>query len=281
MKSLLAALKMFRPINLVLGTIAVLVAAALMPAWPETAPILFTIIVAMCYNAAANAINDWFDYDTDAINRPDRPLVSGALPKWSGLTMALALFALGTLLAWELEPLARNIAIFIALPLLLAYTPIFKGVPLAGNAVVALILGITFLYSGAAFGALETMWVPALMAFGFTFLREVVKDIEDLDGDSAAGLATFPVKYGLRKSVNLARFLTLFLIIALPLPYILGIYGRVFLVALLIGVELPLAYTFFYLKRHPDQAGCSWVAKVLKVDIFAALLATYLSKFDV
>ncbi len=279
--SILAAFKMLRPVNLILGALAVLVTAALMPAWPEWRTIGIAIAVVLTFNSAANALNDYFDYHVDKVNRPTRPLASGALPRQTGWLLALVLFVAGALTVFPLPPFARFIAMFIALPLMVLYTPLFKGLPLVGNAVVAVILGLAFLFAGAAFGHLELMWPPFGLAAGFTLLREVVKDVEDINGDAATGVATFPVRWGVPAGVKLALVLTLFLMFGCLLPYILEVYHTTYLVAVIIGVEIPLLYTFIYLVKHPNPEGSGWVAKVLKVGIFAGLLAIYLSKFDV
>lgn len=281
MSPLLAALKMLRPLNLLLGALAVLISAALMPAWPAWGAIGPAMVVVAAFNAGANALNDWFDYTVDKVNRPHRPLVSGSLPRWAGLGLAVVLFAIGTLTAAQLPLAARNIALYLALPALVLYTPLFKGLPLLGNFMVAGILGLTFLFAGAAFGNLAALWIPAGLAAGFNVLRELVKDIQDVTGDGREGVGTFPVRFGVPAAIKVAQAETLLLMFACLLPYISGAYGATYLITLIVGVELPLTYCLHYLVKHPDPAGGGWVAKVLKVDIFAGLLAVYLSKFDV
>lgn len=281
MKSPLAVLIMLRPINLILGALAVLITAALMPDWPHWGTIGLATATVIALNAAANALNDYFDYSIDIINRPSRPLVSGALPRQAGWIAAMLLFIAGALAAFQLPSVAQNIAVFIAIPLMILYTPIFKGIPLIGNLVVAAILGLAFLFAGAAFGHIYLMWPAAGLAFGYTVVREVVKDIEDVAGDAKVGIRTLPVRWGVPAGIKTAIALTLLLMFGCLLPYILKAYGTTYLVAVVIGVELPLLYSIFYLLKHPNPQGCGWVAKLLKVDIFAGLLAIYLSKFDV
>jgi geranylgeranylglycerol-phosphate geranylgeranyltransferase len=281
MKFLLAILLMLRPINLLLGALAVLITAALMPDWPQWGAIGWAAATVVALNAAANALNDYFDYSIDLINRPTRPLVSGALPRLTGWLSAMILFIAGAMAAFQLPSMARNIAVFAAIPLMILYTPLFKGLPLIGNFIVAAILGLAFLFAGAAFGHVNLMWPAAGLAFGYTVVREVVKDIEDVDGDARTGIGTLPVRWGVPAAIKTAIVLTLFLMFGCLLPYILKAYGTTYLVAVVIGVELPLLYSILYLLRHPNPSGCGWVSKLLKVDIFAGLLAIYLSKFDV
>jgi geranylgeranylglycerol-phosphate geranylgeranyltransferase len=276
-----AILVLLRPINLILGSLSVLITAALMPSWPDWGIIGLAVATVVALNAAANALNDYFDFEIDLVNRPSRPLVSGALPRQAGWVVAVVLFVAGAMAAFQLPTTARNIAVFIALPLMVLYTPLFKGLPLVGNFVVGGILGLAFLFAGAAFGHINLMWPAAGLAFGYTVVREVVKDIEDVAGDTEAGISTLPVRWGVNVGVKTVIVLTLLLMFGCLLPYILQAYGTTYLVAVVIGVELPLLYSIFYLLRHPNPRGCGWVSKLLKVDIFAGLLAIYLSKFDV
>ena len=280
MNTLIAAVQLFRPLNLLLGGLAVLITATLLPAWPAGRDLLWVLATVLCYNAAANALNDHFDFSADRVNRPGRPLPRGALPREAGWWLALVLFVLGSVAAMQLPPSATRIAVFVALPLMVLYSPLLKGLPLAGNLVVAAILGLTFLFAGAAFGQLPVMWPAAGLAFGFTLVREQVKDMEDLAGDRQAGIGTYPVRYGLGAGIKMAQATTYLLMFGCLVPYILGIYNTTFLVAVIIGVELPLLYAYRYLGQHPNPMGCAWVARVLKVDIFAGLLAIYLSRFD-
>ncbi|MCH7496893.1 MAG: geranylgeranylglycerol-phosphate geranylgeranyltransferase [Candidatus Marinimicrobia bacterium] len=254
-----------------------MIAATLVPAWPDTEALIGVLVTVLSYNGAANALNDYFDYPADKVNRPGRPLPRGGLRRGAALWLAVILFAIGSLFALHLRPLATAIAVLIALPLMAFYSPVLKGLALVDNAIIAALLGLTFLFAGAAFGQLPAMWPPAGLAFGFNLLRELVKDIEDLEGDEGVGVRTFPVRYGAEAAIKLALILTLILMFGCLLPYILGVYNSTYLAAVIIGVEIPLLYAFNYLVKHPTPAGAGWVAKVLKVDIFAGLLAIYLS----
>ncbi|MFC1480796.1 UbiA family prenyltransferase [Candidatus Neomarinimicrobiota bacterium] len=270
-----------RPLNLFQATIAVLVTGALIPVWPDLPTLLLTILVVVSVNGGANVLNDWFDYPIDKVNRPSRPIVSGAISRSGALVFAIILFAVGIITAFQLAPIARNIAVFVAIPLLILYTPFFKGMPLAGNLVVAAVLGMTFLFAGSAFGYLEYMIIPAALAAGFTVVRELIKDIEDYAGDQAEQIGTFPVLFGVKKGVILGRVLVVLLMFGCLWPYLMGYYGAYYLITLTFGVEIPLLYVLAYLKHNPSPLGCAHVARILKIDVFGGLLAVYLSNFDV
>ena len=281
MHSIVGLIKIMRPLNLFLATIAVLVTGALVPVWPDLPTLLLTIVVVVAVNGAANTLNDWFDYPIDKVNRPERPIVTGVVARSGALLFSIVLFLVAIIAAFQIATLARNMAVFVVIPLLILYTPVFKGRPLVGNIVVGGVLGMTFLFAGAAFGYLEYMLVPAALAAGFTVVRELIKDVQDYHGDQAMGIGTFPVLFGVQRGVILGRALVLLLMLGCLWPCITGYYGAYYLVALTFGVEIPLLYVLSYLKHNPTPVGCAHVARILKIDVFAGLLAVYLSKFDV
>jgi geranylgeranylglycerol-phosphate geranylgeranyltransferase len=84
------------------------------------------------------------------------------------------------------------------------YSRSLKATPLVGNLVVGGMTGLAFIYGAAAVGPVERGIVPALFAFLVNLAREMVKDIEDREGDALSHAATLPVRFGLRP----ARILT-------------------------------------------------------------------------
>jgi len=271
-----AHIHLLRPLNLFIGALTVLVCASILDALHQVRVLLLAVGVVVCYNAAANAINDYFDYETDVINRPKRPLITGLVKRQTALFLAGVLFGVGSLLAWGLPPPARWIALTVALPLMLFYTPFLKGLPLVGNVVVAAILGLVFLFAGASFGNVDPMIVPALLAFGLTLVRELVKDIADLEGDRKVHLRTFPLSAGLTPAIRIALLFSFLIGVGALWPYLIGYYGAYYFVVLLFGVEIPLGYVAFTLWRTPDSNSARTAAALLKVATLAGVVAVFL-----
>lgn len=187
--------------------------------------------------AAGNAINDYFDRDIDAINAPDRPIPRGAVSPAGALAFACVLFAAAVAFALLLPPLAIAIAV-VNLLALIAYTELFKGLPGVGNALVAYLGGSTFLFGGAAVGgALDAVGVGVLfvLAAVATFAREVIKDVEDADGDREEGLRTLPIVYGERPALVVAAVALGIAVVASPVPYLTGAFGVGYLLVVIPG----------------------------------------------
>jgi len=276
MKKLIAHIIILRPLNLTIGAFAVIITASILKQMGQVSAWFTALIVVVCYNAAANSINDYFDLETDRINRPNRPLVTGDVKPKTALFLAIILFIIGTILAFTLPFTATFIAVAIALPLMIFYSIWFKGMPLAGNFIISFILGLTFLFAGAALQDLETMIIPALLAFGLTIVRELVKDISDVEGDRRTKLKTFPIKVGVKKAWTLVAVFAILIGIGAIIPFVIGTYNYWYIIFVLFGVEIPLAITVFSMMKFPTITTAERIAKLLKFSTIAGVLAVWL-----
>jgi geranylgeranylglycerol-phosphate geranylgeranyltransferase len=170
---------------------------------PRAAALIFLAVFLV--TGAGNAINDYYDREIDAINRPRRPIPSGSISVRAALYYSLALFAAGCLFAGLVNQICLAVASFNS-ALLFLYARNLKATPLAGNVCVAFLTGSTFLFGGAAAGVagLFANQVPFLLSFLVSMSREIAKDIEDMAGDRAGGARTLPILAGERLSAALA-----------------------------------------------------------------------------
>lgn len=275
MNKLLAHIKLFRPLNLTIGAFAVFISASILQVLNEVVPLVAAILVVVCYNAAANAINDYCDLEIDRINRPDRPLVIGLVSSKFALWIAVLLFTIGSIIAFMLPALATGIAILLAMPLMIFYSFTFKSLPLVGNMVIALILGLTFIFAGAAFGNIFPLIIPALLAFGLAILRELVKDIADYEGDIELSLRTYPIKVGVERAIKQSIWLAILIGISTLLPYFVGYYSLAYLILLILGVEIPLFIIVLSFVKNPTINSARTGSGLLKFSIISGLLAVW------
>lgn len=195
------------------------------------------VVATVCATGAGNAVNDYFDRDVDQVNAPGRPIPRGAVSPRGALLQSAVLFAVAVAFALTL-PLAAIAIAVLNLVALVTYTPLFKGRPAVGNAVVAYLGGSTFLFGGLAVGTPGPTLVLSLLAFISTFSREVVKDVEDVRGDEAADLDTLPIRIGPGPALVVAAVLLAVAIVASPLPYVLGSLGLGYLVVVAVADAL-------------------------------------------
>ncbi len=263
-------LELTRPVNVVASSVLTFI-GAFVAGGVAGEPLAVAAAVAATGLAvgAGNAINDYFDREIDRVNQPDRAIPRGAVSPRGALVFSVALFAGAVAFALTLPRLALAIA-GINLLALVAYTEVFKGLPGLGNALVAYLVGSTFLFGAAAVHG-DGELVPAIVLFVLaavaTLTREIVKDVEDIEGDREEGLNTLPIAIGERRALAIAAVLLVAAVVASPLPYVRGDFGVAYLlvVAPADAVMLAAAYESF---RDPTVGQSR-----LKYGMFLAALA--------
>jgi 4-hydroxybenzoate polyprenyltransferase len=275
MTTLIYHIKLLRPLNVLISGVAMVIASAILGKVHETTTVLFVVTVVMCYTGAANALNDTMDYEIDLINRPLRPIPSGRVQKQTALIISMILFSIGSVLCLKLPETAKVISILIAMPLMVIYSKDLKGKPLIGNIIIAFILGVSFLFCGAAHNNTEPMWIPMMLAFGLTLVREIVKDIADMEGDRSVGLRTFPIATGIDRAIQLTIFLSVCIGIGSFLPYMNGTYGLWYGILLILGVEIPLSVVVVLLLNNPGISSATHGARILKFSTLMGLISIY------
>ncbi|MGP8077979.1 MAG: UbiA family prenyltransferase [Thermoplasmata archaeon] len=208
---MLAALRLVRAGNVGVSFVGTLVGGLVARATGVLAPLGFWELLFLAGLSTAlvtgggNVLNDLLDREADRVNHPDRPLVTGEVTPSSARLLAALLFVLGAVVAVPVvifRPLVGAI-LGVAVLALLSYEFRFKSRGLVGNGVVALLTGLVFLYGGAAAGAALLLVPFAGMAFLATLSREVIKDMEDVEGD--LGRTTLPKTRGLPAAAGAAR----------------------------------------------------------------------------
>ena len=228
--------------------------------------IISTILVLLLM-ASSNLINDIYDIKTDAINRPNRPLIKN--PQLLNIFKAISLICIALSLGLSfLINFKAQLVIFCSIPILIFYSKLFKSIPIIGNLVVASYLSLVFIFIELAVTAkLDIMIVPAFFAFGISLIREIIKDIEDYKGDYKAGLKTLPILVGVKQSIFSAILLILCFIIA-SFFIALNNFYTYSIISLFLLVFMPLFYLIFFLIKNPTVESCGEASKLLKKSLF-------------
>jgi geranylgeranylglycerol-phosphate geranylgeranyltransferase len=174
--------------------------------------------------AAGNAANDLFDVEADRINRPLRPLVTGAISGQAALLVAGVAGGLGLWAAWWVS---RQLFVLglAALVAMLIYSPVLKSRGLLGNLAVAVVASMPLVYGAAAVRDWRAGLVPAVLAAFLHLAREIVKDLEDVEGDLAIGRTTVPIAWGVDAGFASAAAVLVVFVPASLAPWIAGWYG--------------------------------------------------------
>lgn len=232
-------------------------------------PLIFVSVFLI--TGGGNAVNDYFDAAIDAINRPERPIPSGRIKRENAFSTAMALFAAGIIVAYftgkTLIPFF--IAVFNSL-LLFFYASSLKRKVFIGNMSIAYLTGSTFLFGGAAYGqeGLRITLVLFFLSMLATLAREIVKAIEDMEGDRREGAVTLPIRIGGRPSAYIASAVGVLAVGLSPLPYVMGLFNGYYLFAVGIADLIFLYAVLLILKNNPPAS-----SKYFKVAMFFALVA--------
>ena len=273
MKNLLPHIIIIRPLNILAAIISILLSSIITQYNGPSVNIIYATLVVIFFTAGANTLNDFFDYEIDMVNRPNRPLSSGKVTKNYALIYSILYFIIGLFFAYQLNYSSKIVSIFISFPLLILYNYNLKGYPLIGNIVVALILSLTFVFSGYVFNNITPMIIPSILAFGLTLIREIIKDIADIKGDRKVGLKTFPIIFGKGKSFKLCMVLSVLFGVGAFIPFINGYYNMFYGVLLILTVEIPLAKVVILIINKPSITMVKKSADLLKISTFGGLLS--------
>ena len=276
MKYLLGYIMIIRPLNVFLGGLTILISSLIIKYEGPAISVILPVFVVMFFTIGANTLNDYFDYEIDKINRPDRAISSGLVLRNHALILSIFSLFVGVLIALRLNKDSQLLSIGVSLPLIIAYNVKLKNYPLIGNIIVSLILAMSFIYAGLVFKKTEPLIIPALLAFGLTLIREIVKDLADIKGDKSAGLMTFPIVYGKKKTIILCTILSLFLGIGSFIPFLTGYYNTFYGISLILMVEIPLAVVVISLLNKPVILTAKRGSKLLKFCTLGGLLSIYI-----
>lgn len=270
-------IELSRPINGLIAFISVFLGALL--ASGSLSPLVNVVIVAIAaflIISAGNALNDFCDVEIDVVNKPQRPIPAGKIKRGDALTFSIILLGIGTCMGFLINWTALLIAVCVSICLAL-YAIRLKRTPLAGNIVVGLLTALVFISGGVAVDALRGTFIPATFAFLFTTAREIVKDIEDIEGDRKVEAKTVPVLWGERAAMYIAFLFIAFVIIFSPIPYVIG-YSWRYLALVVLGVDCVLFYCMISLGKNLSSENAAHIQKVMKIDIFIGLGAMFIGK---
>ncbi len=289
-------IKMTRPVNIVIAVVTLFIGYFLqgvLDFGASDVPAYSLVLQALGFALAigfGNIQNDVLDFESDKLNRPERPLPSGRISvgaaKTVWIVMAILTVACGLADGILSRAYATPSLFFAALVLLLiAYNKKLKHIPLLKNMTVAFLcttpLILNLLYTVVvidkttiAFSArLGSLYPAMLFAFLLTTAREIYKDLEDESGDLKAGIMTFPLIAGAPTARRLAGALAIFCWVLLPLPVMQGYFSKWFLIVAAATLTPTLGAAI--ISAH--QKNYHRAQSLIKIAMFLGLVALVIS----
>ncbi len=266
-------LRLTRPVNMVVVFFAVMVGGLLCGGEPTRTALAG--ISAVLVLAGGNAVNDALDREADKVSHPERPVVSGRVsPRQAGIFGAVLMTA-GVAVSFYLGEFPALIA-FGAAALLVIYSGVLSRLALIGNLTISFLSAVAVVFGAIAGGRMcpRAIWA-GLIAGAIHLPREIFKDVQDYEGDLAAGRKTLPVVWGKKKASYFACALSAAAMLMIVLPYLAGVFGDYYISAAFVPFALCGIAAIFGGRGYPHTA-----QKYLKLAMafgIAALFVEYLA----
>lgn len=271
----------------------------LMPWWILCLLILSTVLIA----AGGYVINDYFDVKIDRINRPDDLVVTRHISRDGAMRLFQVLSGIGIIsglaVAWWARSWTLGMTYIVIPGLLWFYSASYKRQLIVGNIVVAFVSALVpmliaivnadhlrHLYGEALtytpiVGQLY-VWLSgfALFAFLITLIREMVKDIEDINGDCEMECRTMPIVWGIKttKIIATTLLITTIALIAymafmvLPFPYNWQSFSTRYVV---FGLMIPIVCAVILLWASKTPLEYRRTQLIIKFVMFMGMLYSF------
>ena len=171
-------------------------------------PVAVWVLLSCLFSAGAGyVINDLFDVDSDHINRPNKRILKRFISHKAAIIYYIVLASLGIITGFLGGTGMGLFCIAIAI-LLYFYSSDLKAMGLPGNLLIAFMAGAVVYLSSRGVWQVSKGHIAefAILAFTITLARELIKDIEDMQGDLEADCRTFPLVNGIPKTKLLVYF---------------------------------------------------------------------------
>jgi len=274
-----AAVSLTRIINVLITFVSVLVAVLICSSSSAilAGTILLAAVTASIVTACGNIINDVFDYETDLVNKPNRPLPSGNMSKSSAVVIYFVLLIISLIVSCLISLIIFTIVLLSQL-LLLLYSLSLKKIPLLGNVVISFLTGFVFIYGGIIAGNINAALIPALFAFLINLSREGIKTIEDIPGDKKTGFKSFPQIFGIKFSQNLIAAFLILLLLFTFVPFLTGFYSIEYFILVMVIVNPLLVYVIKALLENNQSVNLNKLSFILKLNMIFGLIAIYFGR---
>ena len=264
----------------------------------------FLLVASTVFIAAGGySINDYFDVKTDALSHPNRPLVTGKLSRRFALKVHLISSVLGSLIGIYLLFVNHQLSVLFcqifSILALIYYAAVLKRSFLVGNVTIALLTALVVWMTSAYLLNIASQlpladrifnraiffnfsWFFTIFSFGLTLVRELIKDMQDIEGDAFIEAKTFPILLGINKSKYFVISLLVLILVVLitqiksqmhwadslvrQLP--LGGIGVIFLVAI-----------YLLLSKQLSVVRLKWIDGSIKIAMVLGLVLPYYWKW--
>lgn len=253
---------------------------------------ILLVIATLCLAAAGYVINDISDVDADKINKPQKVIINKQVSEKTALTLFIILNLVGVGIGYYISSGIGHSGFFaiffIVSTLLYLYSTYLKHIALVGNLTISLLVATSIVLIGifellpaidASNRAVQMTFFKIILdyaafAFLINLVRELVKDIEDIDGDFNIGSQTLPIVLGRERANKIAFALSLLPIAAVIYYIVTYLFTQTIVVlyflALVVG---PLIYVSIKLFSAEKKEHYHHISIILKLIMLTGLMS--------
>jgi 4-hydroxybenzoate polyprenyltransferase len=256
-------------------------------------PMFYSLVFAsVCIAAAGYVINDYFDVNIDLINKPAKLIVDRYIKRRWTIVWHIVLSFIGLVISCYIGYKLRNFYIplfnFAAIIALFFYSTTFKKKLLIGNIIISLLTAWVILvltFSEYRFRIvfpdiywkrlLKVSFIYAGFAFIISLIREVIKDMEDMQGDAKYGCTTMPIVWGLQVSkVFVAVWLVVIIAgVAFVQFYVIQLGWWLSAIYSLLTIIIPLTWVLRKLYTAQSPKDFHQLSNAVKLIMFTGILS--------
>lgn len=253
--------------------------------------LLSLLILSSVFIAAAGyIINDYFDIDIDQVNKPTKNVVDNIIPHHWAMALHTIFSFIGVIIGFYISRVLNfwwiGVINFLCTILLFFYSTTFKKKNLSGNLIISFltawsagIIGVVTYFisepSDTSFKIIRIALLYSSFAFIISLIREVIKDMEDVQGDSKYGARTMPVVWG----INTAKvFVAVWLIVLISSVLLFQLYSLPLQwwwmeFYLLLFIVVPLTFSLSMLLKATSKRQFHQISNQLKWVMFLGILS--------
>lgn len=260
----------------------------------------FTLLMlaTVCIAAAGNIINDIYDIETDTVNKPNNVIVGKSISETTAFNLFIVLNVIGVGLGFYLShSIGRSpfFSIFVIISAALyVYASFLKRTPLIGNILISILVAMSVLIVGL-FDLIPTITESnratqmtffkilidyAVFAFLINLIREMIKDIEDVDGDYKAQMNTLPIAIGRERAKYITLVISLLPIAAIVYYMTTYLYKHQIAIGyFLVFVFAPLMYASIKMYLATTKSHFKHISMVYKIIMLFGMLSMLLYSY--
>ncbi|HET8886608.1 MAG TPA: geranylgeranylglycerol-phosphate geranylgeranyltransferase [Salinimicrobium sp.] len=242
------------------------------------------VIATVCLAAGGNIINDIYDVETDWVNKPSKLIIGKKISEKTALVFYIIFnfiaVGIGFYLSHRIGKSGFSVLFILISALLYFYSSRLKQSFLIGNILIGFLISLVFLIVGIFdllpnfhFSnsenrhAFNILFHFSIFAFLINFLREMLKDQEDINGDYKTGMKTMPIVLGRSRANKIIAVFSILPIAGIVYYIYTYLYENTFAVLFvlffILGPLLYFAIKIFEIKKKRDYKRMSLILKIL------------------